>query len=95
MPFALSGFMLYTMWVVLALIGVDILAGIYRAFKINSFSLSTLADFLSGLLYYVFPLFILANLMSLDPTGWLVQIAYYIGAVGVIFKYLFDIQRKL
>jgi hypothetical protein len=95
MTFALSGFMLYTMWVVLALIGIDFLAGIYNHVRSNTFTFSELSNFLNGLLYYVFPLIILVNLMPLDPTEWIVQIAYYVGVVGVIIKYLLDIQNKL
>ncbi|WP_096188857.1 hypothetical protein [Evansella halocellulosilytica] len=95
MSFALSGFMLYTMWVVLAAIGVNFLLGIINSFRQNTFALSNLAEFLNGILYSVFPLFILVNLMTLDPTSWLFLTAYYIGAVGVIFKYLYEIQEKL
>ncbi len=95
MSFALSGLMLYTMWVVLALIAVDFLVTLYVSVQSSSFSLSLLASFLNGLLHYVFPLFILVNLMPLDPTGWIILIAYYVGAIGVIFKYLIDIKNKL
>lgn len=95
MTFALSGYMLYIMWGVLGIIGVDLLVGIFKAITGNYFSLSTLADFLKGILHYVFPLYILVNLMSLDPTGWFIITLYYIGAVGVILKYIFDINRKL
>lgn len=95
MTLMLSGLMLYTMWVVLALIGIDLLVDIYKSLTAHSFAIANLADFLNGILSYIFPLFILASLTALDPTGWLVLIAYYTGAVGVIFKYISDIQRKL
>jgi hypothetical protein len=95
MSFVLSGFMLYTMWVVLALIAIDLLVTIYTSFQNNSFSLSLLSNFLSGILNYVFPLFIVVNLMPLDPTGWLIKIAYYVGAIGVIFRYLVDIKNRM
>ncbi|UCZ51425.1 hypothetical protein LGQ02_11070 [Bacillus shivajii] len=95
MTFVLSGFMLYTFWVVMALIAIDYLAGIYRALRRNNFSLSNLADILTSVLYHVFPLLILASLVSIDPTGLVVLIVYYLAAIGVIFKYLIEIQKKL
>jgi hypothetical protein len=95
MTFALSGYMLYIMWAVLCIIGVDLLVGIFKSIMNKTFSISTLANFLKGILYYVFPLMILVNLMPLDPTGWFILILYYVGAVGVIFKYIFDINIKL
>lgn len=95
MSFALSGWMLYMMWFVLGAIGLNLLAGIFKAFMNNSFSLSRLPNFLTGILMSVFPLFLLANMMHLDPFGWFIQGAYFIGGVGVFFKYIFDIKNKL
>jgi hypothetical protein len=91
MTFALTGWMLYAMWAVLVLMGINFLVGIFRSFNVGELILSYLHD----ILHYVLPLFLLANMRSLDPTGWLVLIAYYIGAIGVIIKYLTDIKNKL
>jgi hypothetical protein len=91
MTFALTGWMLYAMWAVLILMGVNFIVGIFRSNNVGELILSYLHD----ILHYVFPLFLLANMRSLDPTGWLVLIAYYIGAIGVILKYLTDIKNKL
>lgn len=87
--------MLYTMWAVLGVMGLDILVGLYRSLMSNSFSLTKLPGFLNGVLVYVLPLFILANLTDIEPTGWLVTIAYYLGGLGVVVKYLYDIKAKL
>ncbi|HEU4965400.1 MAG TPA: hypothetical protein VFV52_16355 [Bacilli bacterium] len=95
MSFELTGWMLYTMWAVLGLMGLDILVGLYRSLMSNTFSLSKLPGFLTGVLTYVLPLFILANLTDIEPTGWLVTIGYYVGGIGVIVKYLMDIKSKL
>lgn len=95
MTFALTGYMLYAMWGILILIGIDFIMGLYRAFKLKIFNLARLTDFLSGLLYDVFPLIILVSLMPLDPTGWIILIAYYIGAAGVVWKYLMEIRSKI
>ncbi|MDQ0339172.1 hypothetical protein J2S00_001958 [Caldalkalibacillus uzonensis] len=95
MSFALSGWMLYMMWAVLGVIGLNLLAGIYQAFKSDSFSFSVLPNFLRNFLLFVLPLLLLANMAPLDPTGWLVKGGYLVGAVGVIIKYLIDVKNKL
>ncbi|MFC5451919.1 hypothetical protein [Paenibacillus aestuarii] len=93
MTFALTGMMLYAMWVVLALMGLNFLMGLYNSFKASDFSGSTIVGFLQDLLFYVLPLFMLANMMSLDPTGWIIKIAYYVGAIGVALKYMAGFKK--
>jgi hypothetical protein len=95
MTFTLTDWMLYTMWAVLGLMGLNFLVGLYRSLRVGDFSNTLILSYLQDLLYYVLPLFLLANIMSLDPTGWLVQIGYYIGGIGVIIKYVTDIKSKL
>jgi hypothetical protein len=90
----LTGWMLYTMWAVLGVIGLDFLAGLLRAIMSHSFTLSSFNTILEGMVPYVLPLLILAKLTSIDPTGWLVMIAYYVGGIGVIWKYLMDLRSK-
>jgi hypothetical protein len=93
---ALSGYMLYTLWLIIALIGIDILAGLYRALTNHSFSFGKLASFLpNAILFSVFPLLLLTYLDHVDPTGWFVKIMYYLGALGIVVKYLTDISEKL
>ncbi|UOF89618.1 hypothetical protein LSG31_17280 [Fodinisporobacter ferrooxydans] len=92
----LTGYMLYSMWAVLGLIALDILTGLYRAMISNSFSFAKLASFLgTGILNYVLPLLVLAKVQQLDPTSWVVALMYYLGALGVVAKYLTDISSKL
>lgn len=91
-----SGFMLYALWLVLAAIGLNVLLGTLRAVMSNSFSLGMFTNFLkSGILYSVLPLLILAHLMPMDPTGWLMPIAYYAAALALFLIYLMDVIRKL
>jgi len=45
--------------------------------------------------YYVLPLLLLAGFKDADQTGWAVLTFYYIGAVGVILKYLMDFKNKM
>ena len=85
---SLSGWMLYTMWAVIGLIGLDLLAGWYRSLMGHSFSVDNLTDFLGSMISYVLPLLILNALTGIDPTGWLVLLAYSVGGVGDIIKYL-------
>jgi hypothetical protein len=94
MTFTLTGWMLYTMWLVLGMMGLKFLMGLYRSLKGSKFSHTLIMSFLQDLLYYILPLFLLANMRSLDPTGFLLLIGYYIGALGVVLKYLADIQGK-
>jgi hypothetical protein len=93
MTLALTGWMLYSMLVVLGFMGLSFLFGLYKSLKAGTFSSSLILTYLQDLLYYVFPLFLLANMMSLDPTGWLLFLAYYIGAFGVVLKYLTDFKK--
>jgi hypothetical protein len=92
MTFALAGWMLYSMWVVLGLMGLSFLVDLYRMLKGGSFSESLILGYLQDLLYYVFPLFLLSNMMSLDHTGWIMQVSYYVGAIGVALRYLLKIK---
>lgn len=93
MTFALTGWMLYSMLVVLGLMGLSFLFGLYKALKAGSFSSSLILSYLQDLLFYVFPLFMLSNMMSLDPTGFLFMVFYYLGALGVALKYLADFKK--
>ncbi|MBD0381441.1 hypothetical protein [Paenibacillus sedimenti] len=95
MTLTLTGWMLYTMWVVLGLMGLSFLLGLYQSLKASSFSYNLILTYLQDLLYYVFPLFLIANMMPLDKTGWLLQIGYYIGALGVVIKYISNIRSKM
>ncbi|WP_018132337.1 hypothetical protein [Effusibacillus pohliae] len=91
-----SGLLLYALWLVLAAIGLNVLLGVIRAFIGGSFDLGTFTNFLkSGILYSVLPLLVIAYMMPMDPTGWLLQIAYYAGALGIFLKYLVDLLQKL
>jgi hypothetical protein len=92
MTFTLAGWMLYSMWAVLGLMGLSFLVDLFRMLKSGGFSQSLILGYLQDLLYYVFPLFLLSNMMSLDPTGWLLLVGYYIGAIGVVLRYLLKIK---
>ncbi|MCY9665167.1 hypothetical protein M5X11_09375 [Paenibacillus alginolyticus] len=93
MTLTLTGWMLYSMWVVLGLMGLSFLLGLYKALKAGSFSSALILTYLQDMLYYVFPLFLISNMMSLDPTGFLLLVAYYIGALGLVLKYLAQLKK--
>jgi len=95
MTFTLTDWMLYAMYVVLGLMALDFLLGLYKSLKAGNFSSALILNYLKDLLHYVLPLFLLANLMSLDSTGFLVLTGYYIGAFGVALKYLYDLKNKM
>lgn len=95
MTFMLTDWMLYAMYVVLGLMALDFLLGLYMSLKAGKFSSALILNYLKDLLYYVLPLFLLANLMALDSTGFLILTGYYIGAFGVALKYLYDLKNKM
>ena len=43
----------------------------------------------------VLPLFMLSNMTVFDNTGWIMETAYYVGAFGVVVKYVMDLKNKL
>ncbi len=94
MSFALAGWMLYAMWGVLGVMGIDFLASVFRSLKRSSFSTALVLDYLRDLLNYVFPLFIVVNLIPLDPTGWILLIGYYLASLAVFLRYVFAIKDK-
>ncbi|MFC5650364.1 hypothetical protein ACFPYJ_14740 [Paenibacillus solisilvae] len=95
MTLMLTGWMLYSLWIVLGLMALDFLLGLYRSLRVGDFSPSLILDYLQGMLYYVLPLLLLANISTLDSTGWLVVIGYYVGALGIALKYLLAMKSKL
>ncbi|RTE07090.1 hypothetical protein [Paenibacillus whitsoniae] len=94
MTFALSGLMLYAMWLVLAVMGISFVVDLFKSMSAGTFSSAMILSYLQDLLYYVFPLFLLVNLMPLDHTDFIVKIAYYIGALGVVLKYAMGFVKK-
>jgi len=86
--------MLYTMWAVLGLMGLDFLIGLVRSLVTRSFSPEMVLDYLKDVLYYVLPLIIIATMMPMDPTGWLLLIFYYIGGLAIVWHYLISIKNK-
>ncbi|KAB2330740.1 hypothetical protein F7731_19245 [Cytobacillus depressus] len=90
----MAGWMLYAIWAVLGLMIIDFLIGFFRSLATKSFSPKIILEYLKDILYYVFPLIFLMNIMPIDPTGWILLIFFYIGALGVIFNYLLQIKNK-
>jgi hypothetical protein len=82
------------MWAIFGLMWIDLLIGLFKSLVTKSFSLKIVLDYLKDVLYYVMPLMIVLNLMSLDPTGWFFFIFYYIGGLAVILHYLIAIKNK-
>lgn len=95
MTFMLTDWMLYAMWIVLGMMGLDFVVGLYHSLKTKSLSYNMILGYLTDTLYYIVPLFVLANMEPLDHSGWLLLIGYYIGAVGLVLKYAADIKKKL
>lgn len=88
MALTLTGLMLYAMWLVLGVMGLSFVVDLFKSLTSGTFSSSTILTYLKDLLFYVFPLFLLSNMMPLDHTDFIIKIAYYIGALGVVYKYV-------
>lgn len=91
----LTGWMLYTMWAVLGLIGLNWLVDMYRSLIGKTFSSNNLTSVLGAMMTTVLPMLILVYVMPLDPTGWIVLIAYYLSGLGVILSNLSDLKKKM
>lgn len=95
MTMMLTGWMLYSLWIVLGLMALDFLAGLYSSLRVGEFSPDLILGYLKDMLYYVFPMLLLASISTLDSTGWLMLVAYYVGAFGIALKYLLALKSKL
>lgn len=95
MTFALTDWMLYSMWIVLGAMGLNFLLGLYKSLKSSTFSSGLITTYLMDLVMLVLPLFMLSNMTVFDNTGWIMETAYYIGAFGVVVKYVTDLKGKL
>jgi hypothetical protein len=94
MGFALSDWMVYTLWGVLGLMSLDFLIQLLKSFWKGSFNLTFVLDYLKDVLYYVMPLTVLLSLVELDPTGWTLVIFYFLGGLAVMVKYGTDIIHR-
>jgi len=94
MTFALTGLMLYTMWAIFGLMFIDFIIGFFRSLSSSSFPLTQFLNYMKDVVNYVFPLLLMSALMPLDPTGWVMLIAYYVGGLAVIWNYLMSIKNR-
>lgn len=94
MAFTLADWMIYTMWAVFGLMIIDFLIAFFRRFWEGSFDPAFALGYLKDVLYYVLPLNVILSMTSIDPTGWILVIFYFIGGIAVILKYVLDIIKK-
>lgn len=95
MGFALSDWMLYTLWGVYGLMILNFLIQFIQMFWKGSFDTSFVLDYLKDVVYFVLPLNIILSMLSIDPTGWILVTFFFIGGIAVVIKYLMDIKNKL
>ncbi|MBB6734695.1 hypothetical protein H7C18_27590 [Cohnella sp. CBP 2801] len=81
-------------WVVLGAMAVNFLAELFKSLTRGRLSYEPVLGYLRDIIHYIVPLLVLAVLTTIDNTGWIVLVGYYIGAVAVLFKYLRDIRSK-
>ncbi|MCY0875731.1 MAG: hypothetical protein OWT28_05635 [Firmicutes bacterium] len=91
-----TGFMMYALWLVLIVIGLNVLVGAIRAVVRDQFDTDVFPRYLTtAILGGVLPLLVLAHLRYIDPSGWLILLFYYVSAIGLFVKYLLDLLRKI
>lgn len=82
------------MYAVLGLLLIDFLIGLFRSAANGSVSPNIVLDYLQKMLYHIFPLMIVINLMPIDPTGWVLIAFYYISGLALVWHYLIEIKNK-
>jgi hypothetical protein len=85
---------LYMLWAVFGLLILDLLFGLFKSVVTKSFSPNIILSAVKDILFYVYPLVFVINMLSVDPTGWILLIFYYVGSIGVILHYLVSIKNK-
>lgn len=85
----------YMMMAIFGLMIIDFLLGFFKSFWTGTFSPLIVLNYLKDIVYYVLPLNILWSMMSIDPTGWILLIFYFIGGLAVMIKYAMDIKGKI
>ncbi|NOV01156.1 hypothetical protein [Paenibacillus planticolens] len=93
MILTVAGWMIYTLWAIFGLMIIHFLISFFKSFWEGSFDVTFVLGYLKDVLYYVLPLNVLVNLVSIDPTGWILVIFYFICGIAVILKYLLDIKK--
>lgn len=88
--------MLLSLWLTLAVIGLNFVVAVVQAFFAHTFSLQKFPNVLrTGILHGVLPLLVLAKLIPAAEWTWLMTLGYYAGAVALFAKYFSDLASKL
>jgi hypothetical protein len=78
----------------MGLMMLDFVISLVRSVVTNTFSVAIVLDTLKSVLYMIFPLLFVYSLESIDPTGWVLKIFYYIGGLAIIWNYLVSIVNN-
>lgn len=94
MTSTLASWIVYTMWAVWGLMFIDLLVTLFQSLIEGPFNPTFVLGYLKDILYYIVPLEFMVNMVPIDPTGWILVIAYFVGGLSVMLKYLLDIIGK-
>lgn len=94
MGFSLSAWMVYTMWAVFGFMIIDFLIALFRHFWEGNFDPKFVLEYLKDIVFYVLPLNVILSMISIDPTGWILVILFFIGGIAIVLKYILDIIGK-
>lgn len=92
---SLTHWMEVALWVVLGAMALDFLVWLFKALTGGNLSVDPVLGYLRDIVRYIVPLLVLAVLTTIDKTGWIVLVGYYVGALAVVVKYLRDIRARL
>ncbi|WP_141432679.1 hypothetical protein [Bacillus sp. 03113] len=90
----IAGYMFYALWAVFGFMLLDFLVGLFRSLVTWTLNPKIITNYLKDIIFYVYPLIVIANILPIDPTGWILIIFYYIGAVGIIWYYITGLINK-
>jgi hypothetical protein len=89
--FTLVDWIKYTLWGVFGFMIIDFVIAFSKSFWEGSFKQTSFLPYLKDILFYVYPLYFLISIVSLDPTEWTLITLYFIGGLSLIVKYVIDI----
>ncbi|WP_445491367.1 hypothetical protein [Niallia sp. 03133] len=90
----LGMWMYYAIWAVLGFMLLDFLFGLFKSLVTWKLSPKIITTYLKDILFFIIPLFYIASILPVDPTGWILIIFFYICSVGIIWEYISRIINK-
>lgn len=85
--------MVYTVWAVFGLLILNFLIALSLRFWEGSFDPAFALKYVKDVLYYVLPLNVILSMASIDPTGWILVILFFVFGFFIVVNYVVDIVK--